>query len=324
MLYLNDLQPLADGPPILADYPDYVEPLQADRRLLTPSLVDEPDADLLVRSWRWWYNAGGIVEMESRLQASATAIIMVHPWGIDDGHGLESPQPAGIAFCCTREKNLLITQHINDLINPFLSRLRPLCGLVGYSMPGIEDDIRRLLYASVDTEPDQLDPAEGERQLAELLAAHDFTGHPLVSRLYLNPDQPVCSYFDNTPATDASDLYNGPGFWKLPMPVHAAVERAPEDRVFYDGEGYPTVRAYLKRRGIRHILLMGYATDMCVRATTCGYDNLCRDFNLFLVGDCTQATFPASVTPRFATQVALVNASLRQMITQASWVSRAG
>jgi hypothetical protein len=59
---------------------------------------------------------------------------------------------------------------------------------------------------------------------------------------------------------------------------------------------------------------------MCVIGTTCGYNNLSKDFNVFLVGDATLATYPASITPKFATQVALANASLRQMITQVNWV----
>ena len=39
-----------------------------------------------------------------------------------------------------------------------------------------------------------------------------------------------------------------------------------------------------------------------------------------LVGDATLATFPASTTPRFATQVALHNAALFQLVTQVNWV----
>ena len=102
--------------------------------------------------------------------------------------------------------------------------------------------------------------------------------------------------------------------------MSACLERGPQDLVFYDGEGYPKVRDFLKGSGVRHVLLLGYATDMCVKGTTCGYDNLCQDFNVFLVGDATLATYPASTTPRYATQVAVANAALSRMITQASWV----
>jgi hypothetical protein len=59
---------------------------------------------------------------------------------------------------------------------------------------------------------------------------------------------------------------------------------------------------------------------MCVKSTTAGYVNLARDFNVFLVGDATLATFPAHDTPRFATSSALAFAALDQFITQVSWV----
>ncbi len=320
MMYHHQLQRIANPPPLLADYPEFVEPLPCEDRHLAPPVVDDPDGDLCVRAWRYWYNVRGIVEMENRLEARATAVVMVHPWGIDDGHGLVTPEPAGCAFFCTREKNRVCTRHIQQVVNPFLRRLRPRVGLVGYSMPLVEDDIRQLLYASVRTSPDTLQPEVGERRLRALLQSHAFTGKALSDPIQLDPDRPVRSYMEQTPSTDARTGYNGPGFWELPMPVHAALERDRDDRVFYDGEGYEVVRDYLLSRSIRHVLLTGYATDMCVISTTCGYDNLSRDFNLFLVGDATMATFPASTTPRFATQVALHNAALRQLITQVSWV----
>ncbi|MGD9498242.1 MAG: isochorismatase family protein [Armatimonadota bacterium] len=320
VIYRNTLTRLEAPPPLLADYPRFVEPLRCEDRYLAPPVVDEPNADLTVRAWRYWYNARGIVEMENRLVAAATAIIVVHPWGIDDGHGMITPEPAGVAFFCTPQKNRICTEHIRRVLNPFLRRLRHRVGLVGYSMPKVEDDIRRLLYASIDTPPEALAPEEGERRLQEVLAAHCFEGRRLVRELTLDPAVPVRSYMQQTPSTDAGSAYNGEGYWDLPMPIHAALEREPTDLVFYDGEGYEKVRDFLIGRGIRHVLLAGYATDMCVVSTTCGYQNLSQDFNLFLVGDATLATYPASTTPRFATQVALHNAALTQLVTQVSWV----
>jgi len=68
------------------------------------------------------------------------------------------------------------------------------------------------------------------------------------------------------------------------------------------------------------VLLTGYATDMCFRRTTAGFENLSKDFNVFLVGDATLATFPANATPRFATNAAISYAALNQLVTQVSWV----
>jgi nicotinamidase-related amidase len=76
----------------------------------------------------------------------------------------------------------------------------------------------------------------------------------------------------------------------------------------------------LKQHGIRHVLLTGYHTDMCVCSTTAGYKNLREDFDVFLVGDATLATFPAHDTPRFATSAAVSFASIDLFITQVSWV----
>src|SRR6185436_10816506 len=92
------------------------------------------------------------------------------------------------------------------------------------------------------------------------------------------------------------------------------------DLVFYDGDGYAMLRDCLKKQGIRHVLLCGYSTDMCVCSTTAGSKNLRKDFNVFLVGDATLATFPAHDTPRFATSAAVSFASLDLFITQVSSV----
>ena len=113
---------------------------------------------------------------------------------------------------------------------------------------------------------------------------------------------------------------NYAGFWKLPIPVTSDVTVHDDDVVIYDSEGYAPLKKFLKQNGIRHVLLTGYATDMCFCRTTAGYENLSRDFNVFLVGDATLATFPANDTPRYATNAHISFASLNHLITQVSWV----
>jgi nicotinamidase-related amidase len=90
--------------------------------------------------------------------------------------------------------------------------------------------------------------------------------------------------------------------------------------VIYDGEGYPSLRQNLENQGIRHVLLLGYATDICYAHTCAGYENLSKDFNVFLVGDATLSSFPASETPRFNTSGHMSSASLDHLITQISWI----
>jgi nicotinamidase-related amidase len=98
----------------------------------------------------------------------------------------------------------------------------------------------------------------------------------------------------------------------------------PNDVLIFDDEGYPALRDFLKREKIRHVLLTGYATDMCYCRTTAGYENLSKDFNVFLVGDATLATFPSNDSPRFATNASLSFAALTQLITQISWIHYTG
>jgi nicotinamidase-related amidase len=80
------------------------------------------------------------------------------------------------------------------------------------------------------------------------------------------------------------------------------------------------LRKFLQEKKVRHVLLTGYATDMCFCKTTAGYQNLSKDFNVFLVGDATLATFPANSSPKYATNAAISFAALDQLVTQVSWV----
>lgn len=318
--YENKLTRLVDPEPILADFPEYVEPVREVRRFEAPVMIDDPKADLEVRGWRFSYNARGIIEVPNRLKASETAIVVVHPWGIDDGQGWTSPEPAGVAFFCTLEKNAICTQHVREVVNPFLKSLRPKVGVVAYSLPRNEDPIRRKIYRSIRRRPTAQERREGAAELAAKLKGFTYKGSPLASSFQLDSSHPVPDYFKQFPGLDAGEHYNNEGFWELPIPVHKQIEVHADDVVAYDGEGYPPLRDFLKSQGIRHVLLAGYATDMCVCSTTAGYENLAPDFNLFLVGDATMATFPGNATPRFATNAALSRVSLDHFVTQVSWI----
>ena len=319
--YPNQLERLVEPDPILADFPDFVEPIRELQRFEAPALVMDPGADLEVRAWRFSYNARGIIEFENKINASETALVVVHPWGVDDGQGWRSPEPAGVALFCTPEKNRIYHRHIEQVVNPFLKRLRGNVRLVAYSLPGDEDPIRRKLYRSIHSRPSEIDRAGGARLLSEKLANFDYTGQPLDDLLKLDQRLPVVDYFRQFSGLDSGAKFNHAGFWDLPTPVAAGIDVDAEDVVIYDQQGYPAFRDFLRSQRIRHVLLAGYATDMCLCSTTAGYENLSPDFNVFIVGDATLATFPAADTPRFATTTALCNASLDHLITQVSWVT---
>lgn len=321
--YENKLVPLSNPAPLLADYPEYVEPLREVRRLEAPPLIDDADGQLSVRAWRYSYNARGIVEMDNRLDGASTALIVVHPWGIDDGGGWQTPEPAGVALFCTPEKNEIYLRHIAEVVNPLVARLRPHVNLVAYSLPGRDDPIRRKCYRSYNHQPDAAERQQGFEELDRTLRAFEYRANPLDRQLMLDPRQTTASYFRAFSGLDSSDKFNGPGFWKLPIPVVRPLEVDPRDVVIYDALGYEPLRDFLRSQGVRHVLLAGYATDMCLCSTTAGYENLGPDFNVFVVGDATLATFPASQTPRFATQASLCKASLTNLVSQVSWIRHA-
>lgn len=319
-IYDNRLKPIAHPQPLLADYPQFVEPIRETNRFESAVLVDDKDADLSVRAWRFSYNARGIIEIPNRLRASETALIMVHPWGTDDAQGWKSPEPAGVADFCTPEKNHFAGSHTREVVDPFIKSLRGKVHLVMYSLPGNEDPIRKKLYRSFRHKPDETERREGAKELHAKLTGFSYQGEPLPGKLNVSSDRPVIDYFRQFPGLDSGNKFDPSGFWNLPIPVTSDISVDPDDVLIYDGEGYPALREYLQKNGIRHVLLVGYCTDMCYKKTTAGYDNLSRDFDVFLVGDATLATFPASPTPRFTTSAQLSFASLEQLITQISWI----
>jgi hypothetical protein len=318
--YDNTLAPIADPKPLLADFPRYVEPVVETRRFESARLVDDPGADLDVRAWRFSYNARGIIEVPNRLRARDTAVIVVHPWAVDDGWGWKTPQPNGAVDFCTPEKNALAFEHTREVIDPFLKRLRGRVGLVMYSLIGPSDAVRRKAYRSIHAFPSAAEQAAGREELRKALAAQSYNGQALPKTLSLGADTPVIDYFRQFPGLDAKDRYNGPGFWSLPVAISEALTVGPSDVLIFDDDGYPPLRDFLKARGVRHVLLTGYATDMCFCRTTAGYENLSRDFNVFLVGDATLATFPANATPRFATNAHISFAAIDHLVTQVGWV----
>ncbi len=318
--YENRLTPIKHPKPLLADHPDWVEPIRETNRFEAPALVNDPGADLHVRAWRFSYNARGIIEMPNHLRASDTALVMVHPWGIDDGQGWCTPEPAGVCDFCTPQKNHYAAKHTHNVVNPFLKSLRGKVGLVLYSLPGNEDPIRKKLYRSFTAKPTEQERAEGAKELAAKLKNFSYKGEQLPSTLSVSEKTPVLDYFKSFPGLDSSAKYNHEGYWDLPIPVTTDIDVYPDDVVIYDSKGYGPLRDFLKANHIRHVLLTGYATDMCYCKTTAGYDNLSRDFDVFLVGDATLATYPAAATPKFTTSAHISSAALDHLITQISWV----
>jgi nicotinamidase-related amidase len=245
---------------------------------------------------------------------------MVHPWGIDDGQGWRTPEPAGVCDFCTEEKNHLAARHTREVINPFLKRFRGKAALTMYSLIGKKDPIRTRLYRSFEYTPTAAEREAAAKELHAKLNSFDYRGEELPKELTLSADKPVIDYFRQFPGLDATAKYNHAGFWDLPVPVTKDIDVYPDDVLIFDVDGYQPLKEFLQRNGIRHVLLVGYATDMCYCKTTAGYENLSKDFNVFLVGDASLATYPANSTPRYATNAHISFAAINQLVTQVSWI----
>src|SRR5919204_7023362 len=180
--------------------------------------------------------------MPNHLRASRTAIIMVHPWGIDDGQGWDTPEPAGVADFCTPAKNALAGKHTRAVINPFLKALRGKAAFVLYSLPGGEDPIRKKLYRSVRGTPTDADRKAGAGELDAKLKAFTYRGQPVPETLTLSRDKAVVDYFKQFPGLDAGPRYNNAGFWDLPIPVTKDIDVDPDDVVIYDTPGYAPLK----------------------------------------------------------------------------------
>ena len=321
-IYQNTLTPINRPRPILADHPEFIQPIEELRRYEAPVLVDDDQADFSVRAWRFSYNARGIIELPNKIRADKTAVIMVHPWGIDDGQGWKTPEPAGAADFCTPEKNHFAGRHTREVIDPFLKRMRKNKALVMYSLIGEVDPIRKKLYRTFDSNPSKAKREQARKDLTKQLKSLSYKGKPLPIQFSLSKELPVIDYFKQFSGLSAGDRFNGKGFWNVPVPVTRDVTVHNDDVLIFDREGYEPLKLFLKKQGIRHILLTGYATDMCFCKTTAGYENLSRDFNVFLVGDATLATFPANSSPKYATNAHISFASLSHLITQISWIKK--
>ena len=146
-------------------------------RFRGPAAVNDPNGNLMVRAWKFvpevpGHAGGGIVESRNRLKSEETALIIVHPWGLEDGQGWKGPQAYncyGYAFMGLYEDNILCLAHLKDVVRPFVNTMRGRLGVVGYSLPGTPDAIRGKLYQGYDGKR----PSEAERKKgrAELKAS---------------------------------------------------------------------------------------------------------------------------------------------------------
>jgi nicotinamidase-related amidase len=227
---------------------------------------------------------------------------------------VEHAEP-GVADFAPRRRTISRSAHARDRATVHQLAAGKDCLLSRTAYP-VKDPIRHKLYRLLHKPTDTVAEQSGRvvRQTEEL----QLPGQSLPPERRCR-DLPERDYFPHS-RPDAGPRNNA-GFWNLPIPVTVDVDVKPDDIVIYDAEGYEPLKTFLKDSGVRHVLLTGYATDMCFCKTTAGYENLSKDFNVFLVGDATLATFPSNKSPRFAVNAAISFAALNQLVTQVSWVT---
>lgn len=119
-IYHNRLKVLKDAKALLNDHPQFVHPIEEVRRYKALLLVNDEEAYLSVRAWQFSYNAREIIKMPNCLRSNKTAVIMVHPWGIDDGQGWKNPETARACDLFARRQRTIWRQNIHGkLLNRF-------------------------------------------------------------------------------------------------------------------------------------------------------------------------------------------------------------
>ncbi|MEA1952695.1 MAG: dockerin type I domain-containing protein, partial [Planctomycetota bacterium] len=252
--------------------------------------------DLTLSAWRYSDTAGGIVKSENVLASEQTALIVVNPWGIEDGQGWGFPQAynqSGYAFMGLLPDNIHYNSQLDDVVKGFVDSTRGRVPLVMYGMPGGPDATRSKLYRDYTHQPSLADQAAGEVEIETYLGG--LTGSQ----------------------------------WPDKIPVAAPLEYRPGDMVAYDDLGYGQLKTYLQTSGIENVLLAGYAADTHLATATAGYMNLKNDFNVFVVGDAAMSAWPVSTSvpsgyTRISTRDALLDAAGVDdvAVTQVSWIEK--
>ena len=182
-IYENRLKPIANPRPILGDYPNFVEPVRELARFEAPILIDDPDADLEVRAWRFSYNARGIIEVPNRLR--------VKPDGRHRGASLGHRRRPGLAHARARRSCVSMhpgqeqdrarsrRQGYQSVPQDHASQSRPARGLQS-SGNGGPDSPEDLPFAAQTAQ--QSERQEGERELKAKLASFDYQGQPVPAR----------------------------------------------------------------------------------------------------------------------------------------------
>jgi len=313
--YNNQLIDIPIPDDFLEDYQEYIDLFPSLNAALGQPLVVNQSPSLEIMSWRSSYNFRGIILIPQYFNRECTAVIVMHPWSVnEEAWGLKVPEPHGVCFD-TPDSLDGYKSHMETKIQPFIDAVRPYVKHIAFSLPGSKDTLRKNIYLSGGNKSIQ-----AQKSLQHLLDQFNYFGYSIPTSLSLNPLLPITDYFRLFPPLDASDYYNGKGFWNLPIPLHTSLLWNESDLFFFDGEGYESIKRQLKKKGIKNILLCGYALNLCIKGSVLGYENLKKDFNVLIVADACLSSSRATPFTPLLTFSDIFDCSLNNLMTQTSWV----
>ena len=114
------------------------------------------------------------------------------------------------------------------------------------------------------------------------------------------------------------------GFWDLPLSVNSDAKMYDNDGVMYNAESHSPLREFLKKIGVRHILLTGCATVMCFCRTMTRYKKLFQEGQHCPGWRCYADDVSHSNFSKHAANVHVAFAVLSQLIVQVCWIRDLG
>ena len=306
--------PIANPDTILGDWPQYVDPILPDdyARYQGQPLVNTSGGDLAVRAWKYSSGLDAIIESNNVLASEKTALIVVHPWGIEDGQGwglYQAYNENGYVFLGHFPDNEHYLNQVSDVLKGFVDSSRGRVPLVIYGMPG---------------EP-------GEPATTRYKLYRDYTHQPSLAD-QADAREDIETYLGNLTGTQ----------WPETIPVAATFQYAPCDVVAYDSLDYTELKNFLDGYGIYNVLLAGVVdpgslvqpSDTSLITSASAYISLKDDFNVFVVGDATMTPWTRTVElPNLSVPSGYVQVSTRDAViaataensvaaTQVSWIAQ--
>ena len=169
---------------------------------------------------------GGIIEVPNRLSSSRTAVIVVHPWGIDDGQGLAQPR-AG------RRRVSMHPGEEQDRARAcrqgHRSRFsRPCAVKLAYSWAIAFRELRirsgGRSTARSAASPQSRNAGKASESSRPSSKASITAGSQYPVRSTVDSQTPALAYFKQFPGLDAGPAFDGTRILELPIPVMKPIE----------------------------------------------------------------------------------------------------